>query len=241
MSGYFKIERDFLSSPFWLAEEFTKAQAWIDLIGMANFADKTKFYKGAFQKVKRGQIITSQQSLANRWKWSRHRVSDFLRTLEGAAMVTTERTTHGTLLTVVNYGFYQDGGSTKGRKTGQPKDAGGTFDGHRRDIQEESKEGIKEGNGGTTPPTRAEVSAYIEEKGLQVDPDRFVDYYESVGWEVNGKPMRSWKAACRRWSGTEDFDRKQSQQKSYDELMEEARKLTPEDLYGPTWNGGQTS
>lgn len=239
MSGFFKIERDFLGSPFWLSEEFTKPQAWIDLIGLANYADKTKYYKGAFQKVKRGQIVTSQQALANRWKWSRHRVSDFLRTLEAAEMVTTERTTNGTLLTVVNYGFYQSDGSAKGPRTGQRKDAGGTSDGHRRDIQEESKERKEIKKGYTTPPTRADVAAYIEEKGLQVDPDRFMDYYEAIGWEINGRPIKDWRAACRRWSGTKDYGKEEP--KSFDDVMEEARKLTPEDLYGPTWNGGKTS
>lgn len=234
MSGYFKIERDFLSSPFWLAEEFTKAQAWIDLIGMANFADKTKFYKGTFQKVKRGQIITSQQSLANRWKWSRHRVSDFLRTLEGAAMVTTERTTHGTLLTVVNYGFYQDERAAKGRKTGQPKDAGGTLDGHRRDIQEESKERKEE----IYIPSRADIASYVSTKELDADPDEIFDYYQAVGWEINGRPIKDWKAVCRKWKS---YGKKPEQPKTYDEMLEEARKLTPEDLYGPTWNGGKTS
>lgn len=239
MSGFFKIERDFLGSPFWLSEEFTKPQAWIDLIGLANYADKTKYYKGTFQKVKRGQIVTSQQALANRWKWSRHRVSDFLRTLEAAEMVTTERTTNGTLLTVVNYGFYQSDGSAKGPRTGQRKDAGGTLDGHRRDIQEESKESKERKKGYTTPPTRADVAAYIEEKGLQVDPDRFMDYYEAIGWEINGRPIKDWRAACRRWSGTKDYGKEEP--KSFDDVMEEARKLTPEDLYGPTWNGGKTS
>lgn len=239
MSGFFKIERDFLGSPFWLSEEFTKPQAWIDLIGLANYADKTKYYKGTFQKVKRGQIVTSQQALANRWKWSRHRVSDFLRTLEAAEMVTTERTTNGTLLTVVNYGFYQSDGSAKGPRTGQRKDTGGTFDGHRRDTQEESKERKEIKKGYTTPPTRADVAAYIEEKGLQVDPDRFMDYYEAIGWEINGRPIKDWRAACRRWSGTKDYGKEEP--KSFDDVMEEARKLTPEDLYGPTWNGGKTS
>ncbi len=189
--------------------------------------------------MKRGQIVTSQQALANRWKWSRHRVSDFLRTLEAAEMVTTERTTNGTLLTVVNYGFYQSDGSAKGPRTGQRKDTGGTFDGHRRDIQEESKERKEIKKGYTTPPTRADVAVYIEEKGLQVDPDRFMDYYEAIGWEINGRPIKDWRAACRRWSGTKDYGKEEP--KSFDDVMEEARKLTPEDLYGPTWNGGKTS
>lgn len=49
-----------------------------------------------------------------------------------------------------------------------------------------------------TPPTVDEVRAYCEEKGYtDVDPVRFVAFYESVGWVVGKarKPMRSWKAA----------------------------------------------
>lgn len=49
-----------------------------------------------------------------------------------------------------------------------------------------------------TPPTVEEVRAYCEEKGYaDVDPVRFVAFYESVGWVVGKarKPMRSWRAA----------------------------------------------
>ena len=49
-----------------------------------------------------------------------------------------------------------------------------------------------------TPPTVEEVRAYCKEKGYaDVDPVRFVAFYESVGWVVGKarKPMRSWKAA----------------------------------------------
>ena len=47
-------------------------------------------------------------------------------------------------------------------------------------------------------PTVEEVRAYCDEKGYRdVDPQQFVDYYESVGWVVgkSRKPMKSWKGA----------------------------------------------
>ena len=51
------------------------------------------------------------------------------------------------------------------------------------------------------PPTVDEVRAYCEEKGSYwIDPERFVDYYESRGWILtNGKKMVDWKAAVRLW------------------------------------------
>jgi hypothetical protein len=50
-------------------------------------------------------------------------------------------------------------------------------------------------------PTLEEVAAYCGERGNAVDPSRFIDYYETVGWLVgkNRSPMKDWKAAVRTW------------------------------------------
>lgn len=53
------------------------------------------------------------------------------------------------------------------------------------------------------PPTVEEVRAYCTEKGYDIDPDRFVDYYTSNGWKVGKNPMKDWKAAVRSWSRKE--------------------------------------
>lgn len=50
------------------------------------------------------------------------------------------------------------------------------------------------------PPAVDAVRAYITEKGLNVDPEHFVDYYAARGWKLGkGQPMRDWQAACRTW------------------------------------------
>ena len=48
-------------------------------------------------------------------------------------------------------------------------------------------------------PTVSDVSGYCRERSNAVDPDAFVDFYESVGWRVGNKPMKDWKAAVRTW------------------------------------------
>ena len=50
-----------------------------------------------------------------------------------------------------------------------------------------------------TPPTRDEVAAYVKEKGYHVDPDAFVNFYESKGWMIGKNKMQKWKAAVARW------------------------------------------
>ena len=48
-------------------------------------------------------------------------------------------------------------------------------------------------------PTLLEVAAYCTERKNNVVPQKFLDYYDSVGWVVGAakKPMKDWKAAIR--------------------------------------------
>lgn len=51
-----------------------------------------------------------------------------------------------------------------------------------------------------SPPSVEEVRAFIDENNYHVDPEQFVDYYESVGWKVGkDKPMKNWRSAVRNW------------------------------------------
>ena len=64
-----------------------------------------------------------------------------------------------------------------------------------------------------TPPTLAEVQAYVSERQSPVDPQGFLDFYAAKGWLVGKTPMKDWKAACRnaesweRWAKRPDKNR----------------------------------
>ena len=47
------------------------------------------------------------------------------------------------------------------------------------------------------PPTMEEVAEYVRLRGSNVDPQGFIDFYESKGWMVGKSPMKDWQAACR--------------------------------------------
>ncbi len=48
-------------------------------------------------------------------------------------------------------------------------------------------------------PTSEEVRAYCLDRKNTVDPQRFLDHYESNGWRVGRNAMKDWKAAVRTW------------------------------------------
>jgi hypothetical protein len=53
------------------------------------------------------------------------------------------------------------------------------------------------------PPSVQEVQEYAKTEGLRMEAERFVDYFESVGWVIGkGKPMKSWRAAAKNWART---------------------------------------
>lgn len=62
------------------------------------------------------------------------------------------------------------------------------------------------------PPTVDDVKAYCFERGNNVDPQRFVDYYQSNGWKVGKNPMKDWKAAVRTWEQRDAAPKKADKQ-----------------------------
>ena len=54
-----------------------------------------------------------------------------------------------------------------------------------------------------TPPTVGEVREYCDQRGNDVDPEQFVDFYAAKGWKVGREPMKDWKAAVRTWEQRE--------------------------------------
>lgn len=66
-------------------------------------------------------------------------------------------------------------------------------------IEKNSIEYIEQKSSRFVAPTLDQVSEYVEEIKSQVDPQRFIDFYESKGWMVGKNKMKDWKAAIRTW------------------------------------------
>ena len=67
-----------MDSPDWLAEPFTRGQAWVDLLLLANHKEGFIRRRGVLVAVERGQVGYSEEALAARWKWSKGKVRRFL-------------------------------------------------------------------------------------------------------------------------------------------------------------------
>jgi len=62
-----------------------------------------------------------------------------------------------------------------------------------------------------TPPSVDEVRAYCSERKNNIDPQTFIDFYESKGWLIGKNKMKDWKAAVRTWEKRRKDDKPKSQ------------------------------
>lgn len=122
MQGWILLHRSITENPLWQDKPFSKGQAWIDLLLMANHAPAKLLLGNKIIELGRGQFHTSELKLAEKWGWSRKKVRAYLNLLDNQKMATTEGTTKGTTVTIEKYSLYQDGGTTKGTTEGTTKE-----------------------------------------------------------------------------------------------------------------------
>lgn len=106
--GYILLWRSLQDLWLWnIDEPYDSRSAWIDLLMMANHEDKKVPYGKGFVIVKRGQKLTSQRKLAEKWHWTRNRVKRYLNTLQNDGMIYADTTRGDTTITIVNYDSFQ--------------------------------------------------------------------------------------------------------------------------------------
>lgn len=120
LNNFFPVSRDLQKHWLWEEKPFSKGQAWIDLLMLANYEDSKKPYRGEIITYKRGDVNLSMSEIAVRWGWDRKSVRRFLKLLESDGMVYVNATTHRTTVTIVNYDCFNGSCPTNDTINSQP-------------------------------------------------------------------------------------------------------------------------
>lgn len=118
-NGWIKLHRKIFDNPMYFSEPFTRMQAWIDLLLLANHSGQYFYIRGNRIDVKRGEVAHSMESLAQRWKWSRGKVLRYISQLENSQMIVQQKSHVITKLSITNYNTYQSDGTTDSTTDGQ--------------------------------------------------------------------------------------------------------------------------
>lgn len=205
-NGWAATYRSIRNNWVWEDKPFSKGQAWMDLILIANHEDVVKFVKGRPHKFEKGTVSRSQRKLAEDWGWSRTKVIRFLHDLEATGMI-EKKTTNYTVIKLVNWDKFQNV-QTKKKTTKNTTDK--TTDDTTGDTLNNNEltmnNNIKRGN--FVPPSPEEVAAYCTERKNGIDPESFIAFYQSKGWMIGKNKMKDWKAAVRTWEQRETKTKK---------------------------------
>lgn len=200
--GWIKIHRQIQDCEIWdNGEPFDISHAWIDLLLLVNHKDKNTIFNNKVITVKRGQRITSIRKLADRWHWSFDRTRRYLIMLEELGMIIRESDNRRSLLTIVNYGVYQDESITEQSQTSVQTDH---EQGHRQVTNKNDKERKNEknikisfGEYQNVKLTSDEYERLEKEYGLEKleQAIKYLDEYI----EEKGYKSKSHNLAMRRW------------------------------------------
>ena len=189
MDGWVKIHRKIIENHLWLCEKFTRSQAWIDLLLLANHKDGFFYMRGVKVDIKRSQIGWSEKKLSNRWSWSRTKVRKFLKDLEKEHQIKIIKSNVTQIVTIINYDMYQS--------EVPQKDTRSTPEVHQKDTNKKEKKEKNDKN--IIPPTLKMIENYISEKEYNIDSGKFFNFYEAKGWLVGKNKMKDWQASIRTW------------------------------------------
>jgi len=118
--GYIYLDRKIRDHWIWNIQPYSKGQAWVDLILMANHKDTKVPFDGKPVMVKRGSCITSIRKLAEKWGWKRDKVAEFLNVMEQDGMIRKDSNSRRTLITIENYRIYQQKSKRASKKSDSP-------------------------------------------------------------------------------------------------------------------------
>jgi DNA replication protein DnaD len=107
--GFIKLYRQV--QDHWLYEEkrkFSKFEAWVDMLMMANHKDNKFVLGNELVEVKKGEFITSELKLMERWNWGKAKLRSFLEMLQKDEMIIKKSDRKKTTITICNYCLYHD-------------------------------------------------------------------------------------------------------------------------------------
>lgn len=109
MSGWIKLYRQLLDKPIWTGSTANQKVVLVTLLLMANHDSKEWEWRGKPYKALPGQLVTSIASIQKATGLTRQNVRTALVRFEKYDFLTIKTTKQNTLITIVNWAFYQVG------------------------------------------------------------------------------------------------------------------------------------
>ena len=179
--GWIKLHRELLDKSIWQESTAEQKVILITLMGMANFKANKWEFKGEQYELQPGQFITSVKSIVAKCGpgITTQNVRTALKRFEKLEFLTIEPTNKNTLITLVNWGFYQ---SCEDELTNELTNASQTPNNYRRSKEIKNINSADE----STPAAAPNETSKDATKAEQIPYKQIIDY-------LNEKTSKSFK------------------------------------------------
>lgn len=232
MGGWIKLHRDILKNSLWLDCTLEQKVIMITLLLMANHEERKCSFGKDIITIMPGQFVTSIKSIAQNCGngITERQIRTALDKFEKRGFVVKNTSNKNTLVSIVNWGVYQDIGALNVKqmsnkcKTDVKQMSTNKNEKNEKNEKKIYKESVynniynntrantecpqrdkgvpksTEGMGKVfVPPSVEQVREYCRERGNNIDPERFVSYYETSGWMRGKNKVKDWRALVRTW------------------------------------------
>ena len=194
MSGWIKLHKT-LKDWQWY-DDHNATRLLVHLLLSVNYKDKE--WKG--QTIKAGTYVTSWENLAKEIGLSVKQTRVAMDKLERSKEVARHATNKWQAVSLIKWDKLQCEDVEKDKQTDK-----------QRATTKESKE-IKNI---FTPPNFNDILEFCMQNDLDLDANKFINFYESKGWLVGKTKMKNWQAAVRNWATP-----KQPKEKRYEDMTD---------------------
>lgn len=205
VKGWICLYRDI--QDHWIWEDSKYLKWWITILMNVNHEEK-KFPVGdQIFLCNSGQSFRSIEKWTELFHCSKKTTIKFFDMLKKDNMILAETIGSGNrrkhLLTVCNWGKYQTKETENSTERVPECSANGNPNVPSNNNEEQlinnenNVIGVKSKR--FTPPSIEDVKSYCLERKNRVDPEEFIDFYQSKNWMVGKNKMKDWEASVRTW------------------------------------------
>lgn len=188
MDGWIKLHRSMVEWE-WYTDPNT-SRLFMHLLLTANHSDG----KWRGQEVKAGSTITGRVKLSSELGMSEQAIRTSLNKLKSTSEITIKPSNKYSIISITNWDLYQATNQQDNQQaTNKQPTTNQQLTTNKNDNNEKNVRKI------FTPPKFEEVKAYCDERKNNVDPEGFIDHYETNGWMRGKTKVKDWKACIRTW------------------------------------------
>lgn len=208
--GWVKLHRAVCESAVFDDAEILRL--WVYILVNAAHKDHDTIYQGKIVHIKKGEFVTGRKILAREFKLSESKIYRMLTTLAELGNIEIKSNNKFSVVSVVNWAKYQDDSENLNNKrtsNEQQLNIKRTSNEQQTNTTEEWKEwkeciewkedvdarAREDDSIPPSTPTLHDIRNFCIDRDSIIDPARFYNYYNRVGWDKCG----DWKVKIEEW------------------------------------------